>query len=78
MKTVEERAINEIYEILMVTIGEIVPEANLREDLGADSLDITELIFAIEEEFTLEISEDSDYFVTVGDIVNYVKERVKG
>ena len=53
-------------------------EASFIDDLGADSLDIVELIMAIEEEFDIEIPDsDAEKVVTVGDVVDYIKENVK-
>ena len=51
-------------------------EATFVDDLSADSLDIVELIMAIEEEFEMEIPDtDAEKIVTVGDVVNYIKEK---
>ena len=48
------------------------------DDLGADSLDLVELIMALEEEFGIEIPDsDAEKVVSVGDVVNYIKENVK-
>jgi len=48
------------------------------DDLGADSLDIVELVMALEEEFDIEIPDsDAEKVVTVGDVVDYIKENVK-
>ena len=47
------------------------------DDLGADSLDVVDLIMGIEEEFDIEIAdEDAETISTVGDAVNYIKERI--
>ena len=56
------------------SVGEITPEKKFVDDLGADSLDLSELIMSLEEAFEInEISdEDSQKFVTVGDVVKYV------
>ena len=52
-------------------------EASFIDDLGADSLDIVELVMALEEEFDMEIpDEDAEKVVTVGDVVEYIKEKV--
>ena len=51
-------------------------EANIAEDLGADSLDIVDLVMAIEEEFDMEIPDDAvEKIKTVGDIVNYIESN---
>jgi acyl carrier protein len=55
---------------------QIAPEAKFIEDLGADSLDIVELVMALEEEFGLDIpDEDADKLRTVGDALNYLKQH---
>ena len=66
-----------IIEQLGVTESAITPEASFIDDLGADSLDIVELIMALEEEFDLEIPDsDAEKVVTVGDVVEYIKDNV--
>lgn len=55
---------------------EITETTSFKEDLGADSLDLFELVMAMEEEFGIEIPpEDLEQILTVGDIVNYLKEH---
>ena len=52
-------------------------DSSFIDDLGADSLDIVELVMALEEEFDLEIPDtDAEKVVTVGDVVDYIKENV--
>jgi acyl carrier protein len=76
-KTVERRVIEIIVEQLGVSEEEITMEASFIDDLGADSLDLVELIMAMEEEFSLEISdEDAEKIQTVQDVVNYISEHV--
>ena len=66
-----------IIEQLGVTESSITMEASFIDDLGADSLDIVELVMAIEEEFDIEIPDsDAEKVVTVGDVVDYIKENV--
>ncbi|HJN76402.1 MAG TPA: acyl carrier protein [Myxococcota bacterium] len=66
-----------ISESLGVSDGEIVPAASFIEDLGADSLDIVELVMAIEKEFDIEISDDdAERIATVQDAIDYINERV--
>jgi acyl carrier protein len=66
-----------IAEQLGISEEEIVPEASFVDDLGADSLDLVELIMALEEEFDMEISdEDAEKIQTVQDAINYIAERV--
>ena len=65
-----------IVEQLGVEEGAVTEEASFIDDLGADSLDIVELIMALEEEFDLEIPDaDAEKIVTVGDVVEYIKEN---
>lgn len=71
-----ERVKSIIVEQLQVDEDSVVPEASFVDDLGADSLDIVELIMALEEEFDIEIpDEDAEGITTVGDAVNYIKEN---
>ena len=66
-----------IVEQLSADESEVTPEASFIEDLGADSLDIVELIMALEEEFGVEIpDEDAEKISTVGDAVKYIQEHV--
>ena len=56
----------------------VTMEASFIDDLGADSLDIVELVMALEEEFDMEIPDsDAEKVVTVGDVVEYIKENVQ-
>lgn len=65
-----------IAEQLNVQESEIKESTKLKEDLGADSLDLFELVMALEEEFGVEIpSEDLELIVTVGDVITYLKNR---
>ncbi|MBE3598056.1 MAG: acyl carrier protein [Limnochordaceae bacterium] len=65
-----------IVEQLSVDESEVTPEASFVDDLGADSLDIVELIMAFEEAFGLEIpDEDAEKISTVGDAVKYIQSR---
>ncbi len=65
-----------IAEQLGLNEEEIVDGASLLDDLGADSLDIVELVMAMEEEFEMEIpDEDAEKIVTVKDVIDYVKRR---
>ena len=66
-----------IVEQLGVTAAEAHLQASFTEDLGADSLDIVELVMSFEESFDIEIpDEDAEKIQTIGDAMNYVKERV--
>ncbi len=65
-----------IIDLLGVSEDKITMEARFREDLEADSLDLVELIMAMEEEFSLEISdEDAEKILTVQDVVTYITEH---
>jgi acyl carrier protein len=76
-KSVEKRVIEIIVEQLKVSPEEVTLEASFIDDLGADSLDLVELIMAMEEEFGLEISdEDAEKIQTVQDAVNYISEHM--
>ena len=76
---VDERVSEIIVEQLGVSAEEITPEASFIDDLGADSLDIVELVMAMEEAFDLEIpDEDAERIQTIGDAMAYVKERSQG
>ena len=65
-----------IAEQLNVDESEIKAESNFKEDLGADSLDLFELVMALEEEFGVEIpSEDLEKIATVADVMDYLKSK---
>ncbi|MDG2306011.1 MAG: acyl carrier protein [Candidatus Binatia bacterium] len=73
---------NKVKEIVCEQLGvseeEVAPNASFIEDLGADSLDIVELVMALEEEYDLEISdEDAEKIRTVGDVVGYIESHKK-
>ncbi|NLN26752.1 MAG: acyl carrier protein [Firmicutes bacterium] len=71
-----ERVKNLVVEQLGVNEDQVTPEASFTEDLGADSLDVVELVMAFEEEFDLQIpDEDAEKIQTVADVVAYIKER---
>ena len=72
----EDRAKEIIAKELEVDLKQVAPEAKFIEDLGADSLDIVELVMALEEEFGLDIpDEDADKMKTVGDAMAYLKQH---
>ncbi len=76
--SLESRVTDIIVEQLGVSREEVVPQASFIEDLGADSLDIVELVMAMEEEFDIEIpDEDAEKIQTIRDALAYVKERVE-
>ena len=67
-----------IAEKLEVEEEKIAMESSFRQDLGADSLDTYELVYAIEEELAISIpDEKANEFETVGDAINYIKTQVK-
>ena len=67
-----------IADQLGIPEEEITPQASFVEDLGADSLDIVELIMAMEEEFEIEISdEDAEKLLTVQDTLDYIKKHAQ-
>jgi len=71
--SVEARVKEIICEQLGVSAEEVVPTASFIEDLGADSLDLVELVMALEEEYNVEISdEDAEKIRTVQDVLNYI------
>ena len=76
-----EEVFDKVKEIIVEQLGvaetAITPEASFIDDLGADSLDIVELIMALEEEFDLEIPDaDAEKVVTVNDVVEYIKDNI--
>ncbi len=74
---VEEKMKNIIVEQLGVSPDAVVPEASFIDDLGADSLDLVELVMVLEEEFGQEIpDEDAGKIQTVQDASNYIKEHM--
>ncbi len=79
MATMFERVKKIVVEQLGVEEQEVVPSANLVDDLGADSLDLVELIMSLEEEFStpsqkVEIpDEDAEKIITVQDTIDYIK-----
>jgi acyl carrier protein len=73
---------NKIKEIIVEQLGvdaeDVKMESSFIDDLGADSLDIVELIMALEEEFDIEIpDEEAEKFPTVGNVVDYIKEHTE-
>ncbi len=73
---VEERVKNIICDQLAVEAEKVTPAASFIDDLGADSLDIVELVMTMEEEFDLDIpDEDAEKMKTVGDVVKYITSK---
>lgn len=74
--SVEDKVKKIIAEKLSVELEEVVPEASFVDDLGADSLDLVELIMSMEEEFDVDISdEDAEKLVTVKDAIDYINSH---
>ena len=74
--TLEERVKTIICDQLAVEPDKVKPTASFIEDLGADSLDIVELVMTMEEEFDLDIpDEDAEKIKTVGDVVKYINTK---
>ncbi len=77
MADVYNKVVDIIVEELGVDPEEVTPEASFIDDLGADSLDVVELVMAFEEEFDLEIpDEDAENIKTVQDAVDYIEENL--
>ncbi|MGN0331668.1 MAG: acyl carrier protein [Lachnospiraceae bacterium] len=65
-----------IAEELSIDESRVTEDASFKEDLGADSLDLFELVMSLEDKFGIEIpSEDLEKLVTVSDVVNYIEEH---
>jgi acyl carrier protein len=72
--SIEQKIKSIIVEQLGIDEDEVTPQSSFLEDLGADSLDIVELVMAVEEEFKIEIpDEDVENLHTVQDLTNYIK-----
>lgn len=77
MASIEEQVISLVADKLGVDKGEVTPDAVFIDDLGADSLDLVELIMAMEEAFGFEIAdEEAEKLRTVGDAINFIKARI--
>jgi len=79
---VDQDVVSEVKKMIANQLGksvdQITPESSFIEDLGADSLDLVELIMSMEDNFGLEIAdEDAENIVTVQDAINFIMERKK-
>jgi acyl carrier protein len=73
---IQERVKNIICDQLAVEAEKVTETASFIDDLGADSLDIVELVMTMEEEFELDIpDEDAEKMKTVGDVIGYIKTK---
>ncbi len=78
METIEEKVREIIANQLGVELDEVVPEASFVDDLGADSLDLVELIMAMEEKFGVEVpDEEAEKMRTVKDTINYIRDHAQ-
>ncbi|MBU9720381.1 MULTISPECIES: acyl carrier protein [Bacillaceae] len=76
MAAVIDRIAKIVSDRLGVDESEVKPEATFKDDLGADSLDVVELVMELEDEFDLEISdEDAEKISTVGDVIQYIERH---
>lgn len=76
----KEEIFDKLKELVVDQLGveedEVIMEATMQDDLGADSLDLVDLVMSVEEEFGVKVAdEDLENIKTVGDIVNYIEER---
>ena len=75
MSDIQKKVTSIIVEQLDVNEDQVTLEAKFIEDLGADSLDVVELVMAFEEEFDIEVpEEDAEKLLSVGDVVSYIEE----
>lgn len=77
MAEVLDRVKNVVVDKLKVQASEITPDSNFIDDLGADSLDVVDLVIGFEDEFDITIPEDeSEKIKTVGDAVAYIESKL--
>ena len=77
MVDVREVVVEVVVKVLDVEPGMVTPRANFMHDLGADSLDLTELVMTLEEQFLIEISDIEDEEInTVQDTISIIEERL--
>ena len=76
MSDIFDRVKQIVIDRLGVDEAEITPEASFKDDLGADSLDVVELVMELEDEFDMEISdEDAEKITSVGEVVKYIQSH---
>ncbi|HVK04584.1 MAG TPA: acyl carrier protein [Armatimonadaceae bacterium] len=79
MSSTFDRVKKVVVEQLEVSEDQVTPTASFVDDLGADSLDVVELVMGLEEEFDVEIpDEDAEKIATVGDAIAYIDDKTKG
>lgn len=77
MSDIDERVKKIVVEQLGVDVGQVIPDANFVDDLGADSLDTVELVMALEEEFGCEIPDEAaEKIVTVKQAIEYIQANL--
>jgi acyl carrier protein len=77
MDSLSDRIRELLAEQLGVDRGEMTPNSNILDDLGADSLDVVEIVMALEEAFDIEIpDEDAEGMRTIADVEKYVGQRI--
>jgi len=73
----EERIRGVVARQLGVELSEVLPDASLQEDLGADSLELVELLMALEDEFDIEVPEEvAETITTIADVEHYIIEHL--
>ena len=78
MSSVADRVMKIVCEKMNMKPEQVAPETSFVNDLGADSLDVVELVMEFEEEFSIDIpDEDAEKIQTVGDAIKYVEEHIK-
>jgi len=77
IQALEARIRGVVARQLGVELAEVVPDASLQEDLGADSLELVELLMALEDEFDIEVPEEvAETVTTIADVERYIIEHV--
>ncbi len=73
----QERIRGVVARQLGVELDEVIPDASLQEDLGADSLELVELLMALEDEFDIEVPEEvAESITTIADVEHYILEHL--
>ena len=75
-ETTEQKVRRFIMERLSKTEDEVTLDARFIDDLGADSLDVTELLMALEEEFNVDIDDEANSIETVGQAIQYISGKI--